>query len=242
MIGRTQIMRLLKYKNALRRMRSFGFIKAYSNNLGDAIGLSSVQVRKDFSLFNITGNKKGGYVIDELLNRIDEILGKQISHEIILIGCGKIGNALINYSGFEGEAIKIVAAFRHNPEKVNREAHIPILPMEELKDYIINNKIEVAIIAVPDIEAQRVFDHICNAGIKGVLNFAPIKLIERPDCIINDVNIADEIESIFYFINDLETKSDNNSENNGENNNSENNVENNSSEYNNSEYNNENEQ
>lgn len=227
MIGRTQIMRLLRYKNALRRMKSFGFIKAYSNNLGDAIGLSSVQVRKDFSLFNISGNKKGGYVIDELLNRIDEILGNQISHNIILIGYGKIGNALINYSGFESEAIKIVAAFDQDPEKVNREAEIPILPVEELRDYIINNKIEVAIIAVPDIEAQRIFDHICNAGIKGVLNFAPIKLLDRPDCIINDVNIADEIESIFYFINDLETKSksENNSKNNSENN--ENNNENN---------------
>lgn len=220
MIGRTQIMRLLRYKNALRRMKSFGFIKAYSNNLGDAIGLSSVQVRKDFSLFNISGNKKGGYVIDELLNRIDEILGNQISHNIILIGYGKIGNALINYSGFESEAIKIVAAFDQDPEKVNREAEIPILPVEELRDYIINNKIEVAIIAVPDIEAQRIFDHICNAGIKGVLNFAPIKLLDRPDCIINDVNIADEIESIFYFINDLETKSKskNNSKNNSESN------------------------
>lgn len=205
MIGRTQIMRLLRYKNALMRMKSFGFIKAYSNNLGDAIGLSSVQVRKDFSLFNITGNKKGGYVIEDLLNRIDEILGKHISHNIILIGCGKIGNALINYSGFEKESLKIVAAFDHNPEKINREAAIPILPIEELRDYIINNKIEVAIIAVPDIEAQRVFDHICNAGIKGVLNFAPIKLIERPDCIINDINIADEIESIFYFISDMES-------------------------------------
>lgn len=221
MIGRTQIMRLLRYKNALRRMKSFGFIKAYSNNLGDAIGLSSVQVRKDFSLFNISGNKKGGYTIEELLNRIDEILGNQISHNIILIGCGKIGNALINYSGFESEAIKIVAAFDQDPEKVNREAEIPILPIEELRDYIIDNKIEVAIIAVPDIEAQRIFDHICNAGIKGVLNFAPIKLLDRPDCIINDVNIADEIESIFYFINDLESKS----KNSGENNNSENNNE-----------------
>lgn len=206
MVGRTQIMRLLKYKNALRRMKSFGFIKAYSNNLGDAIGLSSVQVRKDFSLFNIAGNKKGGYTIDDLLNRIDEILGKHVSHDIILIGCGKIGNALINYSGFESEGLRIVAAFDHNPEKVNRDAAIPILPIEELRDYIVNNNIEVAIIAVPDLEAQRVFDHICNAGIKGVLNFAPIKLLDKPDCIISDVNIADEIESIFYFINDSEDK------------------------------------
>lgn len=203
MISRTQIMRLLKYKNALRRMKSFGFIKAYSNNLGDAIGITSVQVRKDFSLFNISGNKKGGYNIDDLLEQIDSILGKQISHNIILIGYGKIGKALVNYRGFESEAIKIIAAFDHNPEKINRDAPTPILPIEELKDFIINNKIEVAILTVPDLEAQRMFDVICNAGIKGVLNFAPIKLLERPDCIINDVNIADEIESLFYFINDV---------------------------------------
>ena len=186
MISRTQIMRLLKYKNALRRMKSFGFIKAYSNNLGDAIGITSVQVRKDFSLFNISGNKKGGYNIDDLLEQIDNILGKQISHNIILIGYGKIGKALVNYRGFENESIKIIA---------------------ELKDFIINNKIEIAILTVPDLEAQRMFDVICNAGIKGVLNFAPIKLLERPDCIINDVNIADEIESLFYFINDVKLPS-----------------------------------
>ncbi len=206
MISRTQIMRLLKYKNALKRMKSFGFIKAYSNNLGDAIGISSVQVRKDFSLFNISGNKKGGYTIDDLLDRIDNILGKQVSHNIILIGYGKIGKALVNYRGFENEAIKIVAAFDHNHEKIDRNSHIPILPIEELKDYIINNNIEVAILTVPDLEAQRMFDVICNAGIKGVLNFAPIKLLDRPNCIINDVNIADEIESLFYFINDIESK------------------------------------
>ena len=204
MISRTQIMRLLKYKNALKRMKSFGFIKAYSNNLGDAIGISAVQVRKDFSLFSISGNKKGGYIIDDLLDRIDDILGKKVSHSIILIGYGKIGKALVNYRGFENESMKIVAAFYHNPEKIDREAKTPILPIEELKDYIINNKIEVAILTVPDLEAQRMFDVICNAGIKGVLNFAPIKLLDKPNCIINDVNIVDEIESLFYFINDIE--------------------------------------
>ncbi|ACN84357.1 redox-sensing transcriptional repressor Rex [Brachyspira hyodysenteriae WA1] len=197
-------------------MKSFGFIKAYSNNLGDAIGITSVQVRKDFSLFNISGNKKGGYNIDDLLEQIDSILGKQISHNIILVGYGKIGKALINYRGFESESIKIVAAFDHNPEKIDRNASTPILPIEELKDFIINNKIEIAILTVPDLEAQRMFDVICNAGIKGVLNFAPIKLLERPDCIINDVNIADEIESLFYFINDVKDTSSSSSKKNKE--------------------------
>ena len=203
MINRTQIMRLLKYKNALRRMKSFGFIKAYSNNLGDAIGITSVQIRKDFSLFNITGNKKGGYSIDDLLEQIDEILGKQISHNIILVGNGKIGKALVNYRGFENEGIRIVAAFDSNPEEVDRDAKIPVYPVEEIKDFIEKNNIEIAILSVPDIEAQKMFDIICNAGIKGVLNFAPIQLLEKPNCIINDVNIANEIESLFYFINDV---------------------------------------
>ena len=208
MISRTHIMRLLKYKNALKRMKSFGFIKAYSNNLGDAIGITSVQVRKDFSLFSISGSKKGGYNIDDLLEQINKILGKQVSHKVILVGYGKIGKALVNYRGFKSESIDIVAAFDHNADKINREAQTPVLPIEEIKDYIIDNKIEIAILTVPDLEAQRMFDVICNAGIIGVLNFAPIKPSERPNCIIHDVNIAAEIEALFYFTNDLKKADD----------------------------------
>ena len=208
MISRTHIMRLLKYKNALKRMKSFGFIKAYSNNLGDAIGITSVQVRKDFSLFSISGSKKGGYNIDDLLEQINKILGKQVSHKVILVGYGKIGKALVNYRGFKNESIDIVAAFDHNIEKISRDAPTPVLPIDEIKDYIIDNKIEIAILTVPDLEAQRMFDVICNAGIRGVLNFAPIKPTERPNCIIHDVNIAAEIEALFYFTNDLKKSDD----------------------------------
>lgn len=208
MISRTHIMRLLKYKNALKRMKSFGFIKAYSNNLGDAIGITSVQVRKDFSLFSISGSKKGGYNIDDLLEQINKILGKQVSRKVILVGYGKIGKALVNYRGFKSESIDIVAAFDHNVEKISRDTETPVLPIEEIKDYIIDNKIEIAILTVPDLEAQRMFDVVCNAGIRGVLNFAPIKPTERPNCIIHDVNIAAEIEALFYFTNDLKRSDD----------------------------------
>lgn len=200
MITRTQIMRLLKYRNTLKRMRSFGFLKAYSNNLGDAIGITSVQVRKDFSLFNVSGNKKGGYNIDALLEQINKILGKEILHKVIIVGYGKIGKALANYRGFETEGLSIVAAFDQNEEKINKTANLPIYPMEELGKYVKENGIEAAILTVPDTEAQKVFNTLCNAGIKGVLNFAPIKLTEFPGCIIHDVNIAAELESLFYFI------------------------------------------
>ena len=203
MIGRTQIMRLLKYKNALKRMKNFGFIKAYSNNLGDAIGITSVQVRKDFSSFSIYGSKKGGYNIDDLLEQINKILGKKISNKVVLIGYGKIGKALIDYRGFKNESIEIIAAFDQNNEKLNKEAKVPVLPIEELQDYIVDNKIEIAILTVPDLEAQRMFDVLCNSGIKGVLNFAPIKLTETSNCIIHDVNIAAEIEALFYFASDI---------------------------------------
>ena len=207
MIGRTQIMRLLKYKNALKRMKNFGFIKAYSNNLGDAIGITSVQVRKDFSSFSIYGSKKGGYNIDDLLEQINKILGKKISNKVVLIGYGKIGKALIDYRGFKNESIEIIAAFDHNSQKINKEAKIPVLPIEELQDYIVDNNIEIAILTVPDLEAQRMFDVLCNSGIKGVLNFAPIKLTETSNCIIHDVNIAAEIEALFYFASDIKLDS-----------------------------------
>ncbi len=95
MTNRNRIMRILKYKNALKRMKTFGFVKVFSNNLGDSIGITSVQVRKDFSLFNITGNKKGGYIIDDLLSQINDILGKEKTENVIVVGCGRLGRSLI---------------------------------------------------------------------------------------------------------------------------------------------------
>ncbi|MEQ8224229.1 MAG: redox-sensing transcriptional repressor Rex [Candidatus Eremiobacterota bacterium] len=195
------IVRLSRYRNVLYRLKSMGLIRVISNNLADATGVTALQVRKDFSLSRITGNKKGGYQIDELIEKLNHILGKNEVKHVILAGVGKIGKALVQYNGFEEEGIKITASFDIDPQKYNEEADVPVLPLEKMKDYIKKNNIKIGIITVPDTSAQQVFNLMAGSGIKGVLNFAPIRLRSTPDIIINNVNVVMELENLIYFVN-----------------------------------------
>jgi len=201
--NKNYIIRLSNYRNALKRFKKLGFIKVFSDNLADAVGVTSSQVRKDFSLFGITGNKKGGYQVDELTKKIDSLLGKDRVQSVVLVGAGKIGKALINYKAFEPEGIRIVAAFDIDEKEINRKTPIPVLPLDEVTSYIKKNKIEIGIIAVPESSAQAVLDMIIEAGVKGVLNFAPIHLRGKEDTIINNANLRLELENVIYFVNAL---------------------------------------
>jgi len=200
------IVRLSRYRNVLYRLQSMGFVGVFSNNLADATGVTSLQVRKDFSMCKIMGNKKGGYKVDDLLESLDKILGKNEIQKVILAGLGKIGTALLNYKGFEKEGIKIVAAFDIDPSKYNTKQGTKILPLGDLKDFVRENNIKTGIISVPDIAAQQVLDLMLKAGIKGILNFAPIRLKcpKAIDVLINNVDLVLEMEKLIYFVNTLE--------------------------------------
>lgn len=198
------IIRLSRYKNALYRLQALGFVKVFSDNLADSVGGTASQVRKDFSIFGISGNKKGGYQIDSLLEKLNSILGKDQLQKVIVVGAGYIGSALMRYRGFEKEGIKIVAGFDIDPAKINRTNVIPILPLDEAKGFIKANSIRIAILAVPDIAAQQAADIICASGIKGILNFAPLRLKSAEGCIINNVNLEIELENLIYFVNVME--------------------------------------
>jgi redox-sensing transcriptional repressor len=199
MANRTCIMRLSRYRNAIIRLKALNFVRVFSDNLADAASVTATQVRKDFSIFGITGNRRGGYQVDDLLTQLNKILGKDRTQEIILVGVGNIGKALLHYAGFEKSGIKIVAGFDIDPAKY-ADSDIPILPLDKMHDFILTNKINLAIIAVPDYAAQQVLELMKSAGIKGVLNFAPITLRESPDFIINNINLVTELENIIYFV------------------------------------------
>ncbi len=209
--NKNTIIRLSKYKNALYRLKSLGFVKVFSDNLGDAVGVTPSQVRKDFSLFGITGSKRGGYLIDQLLENLNSLLGKNQIEKTILIGVGNIGSALLHYSGFEKEGIKIVAGFDIDAAKLNREAAPPILPLAELSDFVKANGVKIGIIAVPDIAAPPILNSLLSAGIKGILNFAPIQLKSAEESVvINNFNIELELENVIYHVNVANKEADSN--------------------------------
>ena len=201
-------LRLAKYLRVLQKLKGLGFVKVFSNNLGDAIGATSAVVRKDLSTLNITGNKRGGYNIDTVIERLIEVLGKRESEDVIVVGCGRVGSALLNYREFAREGIRIVAGFDSNEDRMDNTAFVPVHPMSELPRFVHDNGIEVAVLAVPDTVASAVFDLLVDAGIRGVLNFTSVELkcasacsdegcVE--ECTVHNVNIGLEIENLFYL-------------------------------------------
>ena len=200
-LNRKCIIRISRYKNALNRLKALGFVKVFSGNLADAAGVSSSQVRKDFSLFGITGNRRGGYKVDELIERIRDILGKNELQKVIIVGAGNIGKALLHYKGFESGGIKVMAAFDIDPSKYSQELEIPVLPLEDLRGFVQEHEVKIGILAVTEVAAHHVSEIMISAGIKGILNFAPIQLRAADDVVINNINLEVELENLIYFVN-----------------------------------------
>jgi redox-sensing transcriptional repressor len=201
MENENRILRLSRYKNSLLKLKNLGLMRVFSENLADAVGVTAAQVRKDFSNFGIRGNRRGGYQVDELITQIRKILGKDRVHDFILVGIGNLGKALLRYPGFEKGGIKIVAAFDIDPGKIENEMKIPVFPLDEIEEYIQKQHVKFGIISVPDFAAQQVCQIMIKSGIKGILNFAPVRLKVPDDCVIRNLNLETELENIIYFVN-----------------------------------------
>ena len=193
------IKRLSRYRQAIIKLQELGYNRITSTVLGDKVGVSASQVRKDFSRFYITGKRKGGYVIEDSLARLEKILGKDRVHKLILAGIGNIGRALINYNGFNREGIEIIAGFDIDSSK-QKKMKIPVYPVDKMSDYIKSHRVKIGILAVPEVAAQQVCDTMISAGIKGILNFAPVRLIAEESVVVQYVNIQNKLENIFYFV------------------------------------------
>jgi len=203
MANRSCIIRLSRYKNALNRLRTLNFVRVFSDNLADAAGVTAAQVRKDFSLFGITGNRRGGYKVDELSEQLHRILGKDQLQEFVIVGVGNIGRALLHYRGMEKSGIRIAAGFDIDPAKYSRDEKPPVLPLENLVEFVKARGVRLGVITVPDYAAQQVLEIMVSAGIKGVLNFAPICLKAPGGCVVNNINLETELENLIYFVNTL---------------------------------------
>ena len=195
------IRRLLLYRLCLVKFKEMGFNKVYSYNLGHEAGVSPEQIRKDFSQFGIKGNKKGGYDLNSLLERLNSIFKSNENQKVIIVGMGNMGRALSHYEcGFTERRQYIVAGFEVDPVKIRKTYNIPVFRMTYMDEFIKENGVKIAILAVPAISAQSVCTQLVNAGIKGIMNFAPVILQVPDDVTVNNVNLCDELECIMYMV------------------------------------------
>jgi redox-sensing transcriptional repressor len=199
-IIKNSLKRIFLYRACLVRLKLMGVEKVFSYTLANETGVTSDQVRKDFSEFNIKGNKRGGYDINDLLEKMEKLFHRNKDNNIVLIGMGNMGLALSKYSKFVQRHMNIVATFDIDPFKQKMRSGIPVYSMNRLKEIIDRFRVKIAIIAVPEISAQEVADELMRYGITGIVNFAPVLLKVTPDVIINNVNLCDELESVIYYV------------------------------------------
>ena len=199
-----QLVRITRYYRALNRLRTIGLEKVFAHNLADAAGVSPAIVRKDFSQLAIHGQKRGGYEITDLIGVLGSLLGKGDPQNCIIVGCGRIGKALIHYTGFEPDGIRIVAGFDNDPNVyTDSSSPIPLYSLNRLDEIVSALKVKVAVITVPELAAQESYDRLLKAGVRGILNFSPVTLKPVPQedgtvVVVHNINIALELEQIFY--------------------------------------------
>ena len=200
-IPRKTIYRLSIYLRCLARLSENGLGMVSSEALAKAAGVKPTQLRKDLAYFGTFGTRGLGYDVKELLQKISEELGTSSLQPVILVGVGNLGLALLSYRGFEKEGFEIIAAFDAEPAR-RREKKIsqPILGMDEMPRFIREKNVKMAILSVPIAVAQNVANTLVDAGIAGFLNFAPIVLAVPEDVMVNNVNLAIELENLSYFI------------------------------------------
>jgi len=199
-IIKKSLKRIFLYRACLVRLKLMGVEKVFSYTLANETGVTSDQVRKDFSEFDIKGNKRGGYNINELLEKMEKLFHRNKDNNIVLVGMGNMGLALSKYSKFVQRHMNIVATFDIDPFKQKVRSGIPVYSMSRLKEIIDRFSVKVAILAVPEISAQEVTDELIQFGITGIVNFAPVLLKVPPEVIINNVNLCDELESVIYYV------------------------------------------
>lgn len=199
-IPRKTIYRLSIYLRCLARLRENGIGTVSSEALAKAAGVKPTQLRKDLAFFGTFGTRGLGYEVAELSGKIADELGTSRLQPVILVGAGHLGLALLSYRGFEKEGFEIVAAFDAEPgRKRDKETKQPIYGMDELPSFVMKQNIKMAILTVPAAAAQEVVNQLVQSGIAGVLNFSPIVLSVPERVIVNNVNLAIELENLSYF-------------------------------------------
>jgi redox-sensing transcriptional repressor len=199
-IPRKAIYRLSVYLRCLQRLKANDIRTVSSEALAKAARVKSTQLRKDLTYFGQFGTRGLGYDVEQLSKMISDLLGTTSLQPVILVGVGNLGLALLTYRGFEQEGFEIVAAFDADTRKRDKVANVPLYAMDRIEEIVTKHNVRMAIITVPAAAAQEVANSLIDAGITGILNFAPIVLHVPDEVIVNNVNLAIELENLSYFI------------------------------------------
>ena len=193
--------RLPLYLRALQRLSEKGTLTTSSQELGEIIGISAAQIRKDISQFGEFGKQGTGYSVPFLIERLRNILNVDRVWEVVIVGMGDIGHALARYNGFANRGFHINMVFDIDPEKIGQKVgEYEIFDMAVLPEKIKQNKIKIAMLTVPATTAQETAEMLIKAGIKAILNYAPISLNVPPGVRVQHIDPATHLQRMTYYL------------------------------------------
>jgi len=193
--------RLSVYLRCLNDLAAAGEVSVSSERLAKQFHLNSAQIRKDLANFGEFGVRGVGYNIETLRDHLTKILGLDREHRLCIIGAGRLGTSLTDYYGFRRANFKVVALFDADKDKIGKKVgDLEILDIKNFADDARSYNIEVAVIAVPAQYAQAALETVTEAGIKAVLNFAPVPLKTDNDIKLNSIDFTISLESLSYFL------------------------------------------
>lgn len=201
-IPRATAKRLSLYYRIFKRFHASSIEKASSKEIAEAIGIDAATVRRDFSYFGELGRRGFGYDVKQLMDFFAEILNDNSITNVMLVGVGNMGRALLHYRFHERNKMKIVMAFEADDSPVvgTVDENIPIYAISEIKDRIAEAKAQTAILTVPSTKAQEVTNLLVEAGVKGILSFSPINLSVPKDVVVQYVDLTSELQTLLYFM------------------------------------------
>lgn len=193
--------RLPIYLRALSRMIQENREYTSSHELGERLGISSAQIRKDLSHFGEFGKQGTGYNVRYLYEQLRHILKVDREWLMAVVGVGDLGRAIAHYRGFQARGFRVAALFDADPAKVGeRIGELTVLPMSQLAEEITRQQIRIAMIAVPAAEAQSVADKLIEAGVQALLNYAPITISVPPGVQVQYIDPAAHLQHMTYYL------------------------------------------
>jgi redox-sensing transcriptional repressor len=195
------IRRLPIYARSLQYLQLDGVETISSGDLGTRLGVSAAQIRRDLSYFGEFGKQGKGYNVAYLLRQVNAILKLDRDWPLALVGLGHLGRALLHYEGLSMQGFQITALFDHNPEKVGQKiGDLVIHSMDDMAEVLSQNKIKMAIMAVPARGAQEAADALVAGGVRAILNYAPIIVQVPPYVRIRHIDPVVALQSMTYYV------------------------------------------
>ena len=206
-ISRAVIRRLPRYFRYLGELKDVGVEKISSQDLSEMMHVTASQIRQDLNNFGGFGQQGYGYNVSYLYNEIGKILGLDKEHNLILVGAGNLGRALAGYTNFEKRGFYMKGIFDVNPALQGTKIRdIPIMPMKDIQDFVKENDIDVAVIAIPKAAAVEVAKILVDCGIKAIWNFSHVDLDIPDNVMVESVHLSESLMRLSYNLNQYEER------------------------------------